>query len=167
MGPEQHNKKSKTSYDGSKFDSLAEARVAHCLELYVPYWKPIPGETIQIPIGKKRIDFRVNETFLEFHPVIISRELKSDGARRMYERISKQFSPTQKNAINYLLQSELESQYWIRRNTLIQSHPNYAGCDLVVAASPMQVYKGIVQRYADTRRVQYPEFVTAWHSVRG
>lgn len=160
MGPE-YQKKQRNNPDLLRYDSLSEARVAHCLEKFIPHWKPIEGETFQIPIGRSKIDFRVHELFIEYHPIIISRELKSSRAREIHNRLCKRLHGYQKSSLVELLEHELGAQYWTRRNGLIQAHPNYAGCELVVVSSPMEFYKDVIKRFCEG--IKFKQFAQVWN----
>lgn len=70
----------KTSLPSSNilvFDSRSEYACAVLLEKYLPGWEAQTRSTFQIPIDNKRVDFRVGDTFVEFHPLKLGHKRRS------------------------------------------------------------------------------------------
>lgn len=130
-----------------KCDSLSEYALCVLFERYIPGWRAVMGSTFQIPILDKRIDFLIENTFLEFHPILVIRELKSDEATALFRQMYRRGNQFEKQQLAELLTIELRAQYSARRWQLIQ-HSEHRGKELIVCGNELDVYKNIVKRFA-------------------
>jgi hypothetical protein len=130
-----------------KCDSRSEYALCTLFERYIPQWKAVMGTTFQIPILDKRIDFLIADTLVEFHPILVIRELKSDDATAMFRQMYKRSNKFEKQQLTELLTLELRAQYSARRWQLIQ-HSEHRGKELIVCANELDVYKNIIRRFA-------------------
>ena len=130
-----------------RYDSRSEFALCTIFERYIPGWKPVMNETFQISIFDKRIDFQIQSTLLEFHPIMINRELKSSDANTLFRQIYKRASRFEREQLVDLLTAELGAQYSARRWQLIQSS-EHRGKQFVVCKNEFEVYKNIIKRFA-------------------
>jgi hypothetical protein len=114
---------------------------------------PILGVSVHIPIGKKTIDFRINDSLIEFHPIVISRELKSSDARDSYQRLHRRLSGHDRDTLSGLLCRELAAQYHARRLVLIKSNATYRECELISCFSSAEVYNEVLRRFCPKDRL--------------
>jgi len=129
-----------------RYDSRSEFALCTIFERYIPGWKPVMSETFQIPILDKRIDFQIQNTLLEFHPIMINRELKSSDANALFRQIYKRAPRFEREQLVDLLTAELGAQYSARRWQLIQSS-EHRGKQFVVCRNELEVYKNIIKRF--------------------
>jgi hypothetical protein len=131
-----------------KFDSRSEAALCVLFERYIPGWAPIMGVTFQIPIIDKRIDFLINNTLVEFHPIMINRELKSSNANSLFRQMYKRCDKFERGQLVDLLVDELSAQYSLRRWQLIQ-HSEHRGKQFVVCRNEVEIYKQVICRFSN------------------
>jgi hypothetical protein len=105
------------------------------------------GTTFQIPISDKRIDFLIGDTFVEFHPVIITRELKSSNANAIFRQMFASGTKWERGQLVEMLVEELTAQYSLRRWQLIQ-HSEHRGKKLMVCGTERQVYKKVIEQFS-------------------
>lgn len=129
------------------YGSRSEATCAWLLERYVPGWRPIVGETVQIGIGTKRIDFRVNGAFIEYHPIAHEREFACSSAWRDTKRIMLQLRPHGRRELMHALSQELRAQYYKRRRLLIDSS-HFRDLELILACDITEFYRAVLKRFA-------------------
>lgn len=129
------------------FDSRSELAIGILLEKYIEGFKLIPGETIQIPIGKHcYCDFRVKDRFFEYHPINIRHECGKEFARDV-ERSFLKLSLEQAYFAKLKLQEQLKKEYFDRRLYLIQTSFGKEA-KLVVCVNPEEVWEYVFQKYA-------------------
>lgn len=122
------------------------------------------GETCQISIGHKRIDFRIDDTLIEFHPIFIKRELKSWKASEIFSRLYRQLRGHQKELLIEMLTDELAAQYSHRRKQLISTCPELRHCDLVFCANKWEIYKHVIKRFSNNPP-KWEAFKQHWQRV--
>ena len=131
-----------------RFDSRSERALCAIFEHYIPNWKPVMGETFQVPIGgNKRIDFLINDTLVEFHPIMINRELKSSEAQILFRQMYKRSNRWERGQLVDLLVSELGAQYSHRRWQLVSMSP-HAGKQFLVCKNEREVYHQVILRFS-------------------
>lgn len=130
-----------------RFDSRSEYSLAQIFERYIPGWRAVMGETFQIPIRDKRIDFLINDTLIEFHPIQINRELKSSNANALFRQMYKRSNRFEREQLVDLLVEELGAQYSLRRWQLVQ-HSEHRGKQFIVCKNEYEVYKNVIKRFA-------------------
>lgn len=107
-----------------KFDSRSEYACAVLLEIYVKDWKCIPSQTFQVPVDKNRkIDFRVGDMFLEYHPIVLQREFLNPIAHHEFNEALKELPKNQARAIHRAITQEYESQYCRKRRYAVIYSP--------------------------------------------
>ena len=130
-----------------KYDSRSEYALCELFKRYIPGWTPIMGVTFQIPIIDKRIDFLIDNSLIEFHPIIITRELKSSNANSIFRQMFGRADKWERGQLVEMLVEELSAQYSHRRWQLIQ-HSEHRGKSLIVCGNVRQVYKRVIERFA-------------------
>ena len=105
------------------------------------------GETVQIPIKDKRIDFLINDTLLEFHPITLNREMKCSESNALFRQMYKRSSRFEREQLVDILVGELAAQYSLRRWQLIQDS-HHKGKQFVVCKNEYEVYKKIIKRFS-------------------
>ena len=129
------------------FDSRSELATCVLLEKYIPNWKPILGETVQVPISKVCLcDFRINGVFFEYHPIVVARELGQEFAND-FEKSLQRVSPKEAYAARNKIRDELAKDYWRRRKAMIEIMYGH-GESLILATEPEQVWGRVIQRFA-------------------
>jgi hypothetical protein len=121
------------------------------------------GETMQIPIGNKTIDFSVCGDLVEYHPISINRELKSSRANQIFRRLYRKASQWEREQLCELLTEELSAQYEHRRGQLVQLS-EHAGKHLYVCTSPWEVYRDIVRRLCP-KPPSYTDFKSQFYKL--
>lgn len=128
-----------------KFGSRSEAACGLLAERYIPGFQIVPGKTFQIPIGKRQIDFRIKNSFVEYRPIIIEREFSSsDCARRLFEALG-QLEEWAKKEIYSTIREELRSRYFKKRKEVIESA--YPGANLILCTGASEFYEMVILRY--------------------
>lgn len=130
-----------------RYDSRSEYSLAQIFERHIPHWHPVMGETVQIPILDKRIDFLIQNTLVEFHPILINRELKDNDANFLFRQLYKRSNRFEREQLTEMMYKELSAQYSLRRWQLIQ-HSEHRGKQFVVCRNEQEVYKSIIKRFS-------------------
>jgi hypothetical protein len=130
-----------------RHDSRSEFALCELFKRYIPGWVPVMGNTFQVPIRDKRIDFLIGKTFVEFHPILVIRELKDSDATALFRQMYKRGNHFEKQQLAELLTLELRAQYSARRWQLIQ-HSEHRGKELIVCGNEVDIYKNIVNRFS-------------------
>ena len=128
------------------FQSLSEYACAKMLEKYTG-WKGFDGATFQILVGRAIYDFRINDTFVEYHPISVHREFGTDALKDI--RIAIRNLP-RKNKLLLMesLAEELKAQYVKRRGQTLAAHPVYSRMELVCVHNVEQFVDKILRRFA-------------------
>ena len=147
------------------FDSRSELATCVLLEKYISNWKPVLGETVQIPISDKCLcDFRVNGVFFEYHPIVVARELGSEFAKD-FEKSLARVSPKEAFLARNKIRNELAKDYWSRRKYMIERMYGHNEV-LILATEPEQVWQKVIQRFAKGA-VTLEKFIQEFKSARG
>lgn len=128
------------------FQSLSEYACAKMLEKYVG-WKGIEGITFQIPVGRAVYDFRIGDTFIEYHPISLRREFITDALKGIMSAANK-LPRKDKVQIMESMTEELKAQYAKRRGQTLAAHPVYSRMELVCVHSVEEFIDKIVKRFA-------------------
>lgn len=135
-----------------KFASASERACCSVMETYIAGWKAIDGATFQISIdGQRCVDFRVNDCLIEYHPIIIQRELSSSLAHIKYLKIMKQLPKWARRDLAELLKSEFEIAYYNKRKALIagSKSEDLRKCELIVCTNPRDLHSKVIQRFVN------------------
>lgn len=113
------------------------------LELVVPGFSVIEGQTFQVPIGLGRsVDFLIDGVLVEYHEERLC-ELR---ARRRRSRRRHDAG-----------ESGLQ-QYAARRRAALDENPRFAGTELIVTTSVAEFYHRVIGRFAPLHRPTQREF---------
>lgn len=146
------------------FDSRSELATCVLLEKYVSNWKPVLGETVQVPISKVCLcDFRINGVFFEYHPIVVARELGQAFADDLEKSLAR-VSPKEAYSARNKVRDELAKDYWRRRKAMIEIMYGH-GESLILATEPEQVWSKVIQRFAKGA-VSKEKFMELFRSAR-
>lgn len=143
-------------FNGHGYCSLSEAACGTLLELYVPGFTVIDGETFQVPMGNgTSVDFMVKGVLLEYHPPRFAGDRRRFGdfpTRAAYVRFMRELSKVRHNPYKRgkLLRETaeiLKSSYAERRRKLVDSCPEHSGKELVIAHDMDELYEKIILRF--------------------
>jgi hypothetical protein len=129
--------------------SGSEYACAKMLEKYCD-WRPIDGATMQIKVGRTVFDFRIHDTFLEYHPISLKREFITDGMRAISSAIHGLSKP-RKVEILKAVAEELEAQYAKRRGQVLSAHPAYGDMPLICVHTPEEFIRKVLCKFATVR----------------
>lgn len=118
------------------YESCSEYACGKLLERYLD-WRGHTGVTFQVPVGRCRVDFRVDDHLIEYHPISLGRELLTDAGSRIRSatrRLPKEF----KAEIMSALSDELAAQYQKRRSQIVAADPAFKGCEVFCLFTPKQ-----------------------------
>lgn len=132
-----------------RFESLSEYACAKLLEEYTN-WRAHPGATFQIPVGRTVFDFRIEDTFVEYHPISLRREFLTDALSSIMS-VAHKLPRAHKLQLMESISKELAAQYAKRRAQVLSAHPAYKDMDLICVHSPEEFIKQVVYRFANRR----------------
>lgn len=128
------------------YQSFSEYACSKLLEKYTN-WKGIQGITFQIAVGRTNFDFLVGNTLVEYHPISIKREFKSDGLSLI---LSAMHTLGREDKLKLLagISAELQAQYDKRRKQVASAHPTYGTCDVICAFNEIDFIEKVLFRFA-------------------
>jgi hypothetical protein len=129
------------------FQSNSEYACAKLLEKYAG-WKGIEGATFQIQVGRAVFDFRIEDTFIEYHPISLRREFITDGLRDIMS-VAHKLKREDKLKILEGISEEMKAQYAKRRGQTLAAHAAYGGMELICAHSQEDFVNLVVKRFAN------------------
>lgn len=136
-----------------KFSSKGEYACGVLLERYIPDFDLIPGATFQVSIDRgRKCDFRIQDTFLEYHPITFHYDFDDKQALRRFNTALKSVTDEHvRREIRHSIKAELGEKYFLARNNIIRSVYGDS-VDLVVVFDAQTLYEMIIKRYGR----QYP-----------
>jgi hypothetical protein len=129
------------------FQSNSEYACAKLLEKYTG-WKGIEGVTFQIQVGRAVFDFRVEDTFIEYHPISLRREFITNGLRDIMS-VAHKLKREDKLKVLEGISEELKAQYAKRRGQTLAAHPVYSRMELICVHSQEDFVNLVVKRFAN------------------
>jgi len=130
------------------------------MERFIPGYQAIEGVTYEVPLGPngyghmRRVDFRVGDTLIEFHPVRLWRHGRHFGDFKSredwreflseYRRCPKRDRPEFKRET----MRELNERYYHKRLAAIRANPELAHTELVVATNAADFYEKVIVRFS-------------------
>lgn len=126
--------------------SGSEYACAKMLEKYAS-WKGIDGATMQIKVGRAVFDFRIHNTFVEYHPVSLKCEFVTDGMRDISSAIHK-LPRRDKIEVFKAIATELEAQYAKRRSQVLSAHSVYGEMGFICVHSPEEFIHRVLYKFA-------------------
>jgi len=137
------------SFELSSIQSGSEYACARMLEKYCG-WMGIDGATMQIKVGRTLFDFRIRDTFIEYHPISLKREFVTGGMRAISSAIHG-LPKSKKIEILKAVAEELEAQYSKRRGQVLSAHPSYGEMALICVHTPEEFIRKVICRFATGR----------------
>jgi hypothetical protein len=120
MANQHHGIHVRRELETLRFGSISEYASGVMLEKYVPGFELKMGETLQVDIGQGRTcDFRVNKVFLEFHPIVLTREFRDSKAFREFWQCAQKLKRPIREIMVSAIQAEMKEQYYHKRKMLI------------------------------------------------
>lgn len=139
-----------TNFNLQKPITVASKSEAACLFALNKYcdFEPKMGVNIQVPLGRyKRADFKLNHTYVEYHPIVLQREFDSRHAQHRFNRTIDRLPKWASHEIKGIMLNEFGVRYYNQRKLLIDAIHN-GECDLVVAAGAEEFYNQVIKRFA-------------------
>lgn len=147
-------------WEGIRFASRSELQCAKALSEYCD-WSPKLGVTYEVEIGQgKRVDFLVKGTFIEFHPIVLIREMGGKHYRALNKSL-RQVGQDQGREIKSSLRAFLLDQYVSKRIwTMNQSSdPIVKNAELVVVTTAHSFYDSVLKEFKTKRLPRKSDFV--------
>jgi len=146
------------------FQSASEYACAKLLEKYSG-WQGVEGINFQIPVGRCVFDFRIGDTFIEYHPISLRREFLTDSLQRISSAINK-LPKDKKLEVLSAVSDELEAQYAKRRGQILATHPTYSRMELVCVYSPEGFVKDVLKRFHISGRMEDKEVLKEFRKLQ-
>lgn len=128
------------------FASRSEMACGLLLEKYIKGFELKMGETFQVLIGfNKHADFKVERTYIEYHPIILRNEFDNSVAFRQLTSALKHVKRHQREEIEDAVKSELTEQYYRKRKFCLRHTDPSA--ELVVCGSSYEFCRSIIKRF--------------------
>lgn len=131
-----------------KFASREEAACAVLLEKYCAPWLVVPDSTYSIKVGPREIDFRVGDTFIEYHPINLSREFDCRKSYFRFEAALRDCPYGAREELKKCVQNEFEVKYARRRRMLLDV-AGYKNNPLIVAHNPKEFIEDVIFKFAN------------------
>ena len=127
---------------------LQSASEYACVKLLEKYtdWSGIDGATCQIKVGRTVFDFRIEDAFIEFHPISLKREFITNGMRHISSAMHS-LPKAKKIEILKAVAEELEAQYAKRRGQVLSVHPVYGKMPLICVHTPEEFIRKVICRF--------------------
>jgi len=109
-------------------------------------WKPLPGTTFQIPVGRTFFDFRLGGILIEYHPISLKHEFLTDALHHILSA-SRFLDKDKKAKLLEAVAGEFEVQYAKRRAQVAAAHPVYKDLEVVCLSSQEQ-FASFIQTFA-------------------
>lgn len=163
----------KVLYEGNYYDSRVEAAAAVSLERYIPGFQIDRGVNYQVVIPEvlKKVDFAVNDTLVEYNPIILwysngylgSFDTKEEFDAYLTHRNS--LPDSERTAYMRQVIEELRQKYHKNRRTAIDENPDYRDKELIVVINPDQLYRDVITRFGQNYPATQEEFVRFFRST--
>ena len=143
-------KQGRIHFRGNWFDSIEEAACAQLLEKYLEGFALVRGETLQVAVGSKFVDFKIGEVFVEYHPIALYKDKSGRGGFASFEDY---FSYLQKREglslkdrqeLVEATKIELARDYQAAREQVIAASPEHRGRKLILATTPEEFFERVV-----------------------
>jgi hypothetical protein len=146
-------------YRGTPIASRAELSCIKALESYTG-WQMLEGKTYQVPIGhQKTVDFKVKEQLVEFHPIILSREMNPDVYRQL-KRFAETLDDYKRFELKEIFRIHILEEYAQKRHWTIRQHRNelISNAELIVVTDAESFFKHVIKPNATRRLPTMPDF---------
>lgn len=131
-----------------QFSSRAEMATALLLEQYVPDFSITPGVSFQVPIGANKVcDFKINDTFIEFHPLNLHYDFDDRKALRDFKAALREIDSSYvRTKLEEAVRAELSEKYYRRRKLLIKLCCDPSS-ELIVVQNGDELYSEVIKRF--------------------
>jgi hypothetical protein len=146
------------------FQSASEYACAKLLEKYSG-WQGIEGITFQVPVGRCVFDFRIGDTFVEYHPISLRREFLTDSLEEISSAIHR-LPKDKKLQVLSAVSGELEAQYAKRRGQVLAAHPAYSRMDLICVHSPEGFVEDVLNRFHRSGGLKHDEVLKEFRKLQ-
>lgn len=149
------------------FSSKSEAACGIMLEKYVPDFKLVPGETFQIPVGSKKIDFQLEGVFVEFHPIQLRHEFASKKAYDQFKVAIGRLEDWQKSELQEILSEEFQMQYKKGRVNILGCFEETKNSEVIICYNGSDFVDNVLMRFGS--RSELPsrnKLLEEWNSLR-
>lgn len=146
------------------FQSASEYACAKLLQKYTG-WHGMEGVNFQIPVGRCVFDFRVEETFVEYHPISLRREFLTDSLSRISSVLQK-LPKDKKLEVLSAISDELEAQYAKRRAQTLAAHTIYSRMELICVHSPQEFVEKVLKRFHQSGRLEDKEALKEFRALQ-
>lgn len=156
-------------FDHSLYASLSEAKCARALQDYIHGWYPRYGKTVQVDIHNcHRVDFRVGNALVEFHPITPWRDIASTSALAKFSELYNRSSRDDRQVLREALELEYEMQYRKLRRAHIDScrDSELRSCKLVHVKNEIEFYARVLVPYARCKLPTPLKWLEIWKENR-
>lgn len=154
----------KRPIENLNFESLSEYACAKMLEKYTG-WIGIEGVTFQVPVGRAVYDFRLNNTFIEYHPISLRREFLTGALHRIMS-VTNHMSKHDKITVMKAISDEMEAQYDKRRGQTLAAHPLYGSMELICAHSQEEFIHKVIYKFSPSRCPNMSEMTKEFRNLQ-
>lgn len=148
--------------DGVRYASRPEAACGSLMQRFIPGFKVIDGKSFQVPIGKSQyghvrtVDFKIGSIFLEYHHPRhwtgkhnLGDFKDREEVRFFKERLANPgLNPEKRERIRAQMYERLKENYTAKRRGQLDTNPETAGAELIVATTPEEFYDLVLKRFA-------------------
>jgi len=139
----------KYKFGNSTYDSMEEAACAALMQKYIPSFEPAEGKSVHVreDMGGT-IDFKVNESFVEYHPIVFFRDFEQEDFEQ-YQQIRADLPDEKKHGLDNECKRKLTHDYFVKRAAAINKSAENAGTELILATSPETFYDSVISRFGE------------------
>jgi hypothetical protein len=131
--------------------TVASKSEGACLMALYKYcdFKPEMGVNMQVPLDRyRRCDFKIDSTYIEYHPIVLQREFDSKYAQHRFNRTVDKLPKWAKHEVQGIMLNEFAVRYYNQRKLLIDVK-HKGECDLVLATGAEEFYNNVIKRFAE------------------
>ena len=147
------------------FGSRSELACAMMLERYVG-WKAEVGISCQIDILGRKVDFRIGDTLIEYHPTSLPTAFTSREAFKMLKSSLRKVDKHTRSNILEAVKKELTGQYHKQRKILLSSSIEYSNCSLIVCTSAEDFIDLVLRKFSKNKLQGTAELMNEWKELR-
>lgn len=147
-------------HNGFRVASKAELSCIKALEKFCN-WEAVEGITFQVPIGHgKTCDFKVDKALVEFHPIILIREMSRPIYNDLKKFLDKQ-PQHRRRQLKEIWREHLLEEYSAKRDWTIRQHadPDISNSDLIIVTDADSFLEHVVRPNQTARLPRRGEFV--------
>jgi len=149
-----------------KFDSRSEYACCALLEKYCSFFETTPGVNFQIQLGSRRVDFKIKDTFVEFHPTKLLFEFKNQDAWNLWKENIRRVEKHPRENLQEAIRKELATRYFRSRRLLLDA-TGHDKSNLIVVQDENEFIKKVLARFADKPLPRDRELTREFRQARG